>query len=474
MPKSRNTGSIGNFNSEPPSFDEREMSDRLEQRLRDAGAIEVDVESRTRGRSERVSVNFESSDIARVISSSGSEYIVNTIENSCTCPDFEHRQRRCRHIEAAAIAREEVAQGTFQGSIGDQQVSPNQVISEVSQNEINSEIENLQSESFDDNFFYSENEEVFREDLQRLTHEAIPYRYENVLNGSNITFGIELEFVDGDSNAIANELYELGICSTRTMERYHSAGTPGKWKLERDGSVTSGNRGGELISPILTDTPETWRQLEVVCEVARRHGARVNYETGGHIHIGADQALDGKRQRWRRFFKIAAGFEEVYHKLSGGEQGRFRGGHYAPSSLAQNRVGITRTLPQDGTLSEYQGIISNISNGKYQSINISPFNSNKRTVEFRAFNGTLTPGIIQANVMYAAGVIHSAEKSRTKQSEGVTFSESSRKRGEIINNYDTNNNRDNSSIMKALDAIFTRKQDKEHVLSVITKNTWDR
>lgn len=471
MPKSRDGASLGTQSAQAPNFDEREMSERIEQRLRDAGAVDVTVESRTRGNSETVQVNFEGNDLASVSSNSGSVYTVNTSENTCTCPDYEHRQRRCRHIEAVDLAREAIGQGTFLGSATDSSVNPNQFTGEIIGNETDGEIRNIQSGYVDDNFFYTENEETFRNDMIRLASEPVPYYYNNVLNGSNVTFGIELEFVRGDSNAIANELYELGICGSRTMTGYHSHGDPTKWKLERDGSVTAGDRGGELISPILRDTPETWRQLEIVCEVAKRHGAKVNFETGGHIHIGADEALDGKRQRWRRFFKIGAGFEEAYHKLSGGEQGRFRGGRYAGSSQVQNRTGITRNLPRDGTTQDYQGTIRGISAGKYQSINIGPFAS-KKTIEFRAFNGTLTPGVIQANVKYAAGVINSAEKSRIQQSEGASATESSRKRGRLINNYDSNNTRDDSSIMRALDVMFSRKVDKEHVLSVMARNSW--
>lgn len=53
----------------------------------------------------------------------------------------------------------------------------------------------------------------------------------------------------------------------------------------------------------LKDTPETWRQIEVICEVTKRHGARVNHSCGAHVHIGMNK-LDTARERWRRFFKM--------------------------------------------------------------------------------------------------------------------------------------------------------------------------
>ncbi|MDD4566125.1 MAG: amidoligase family protein [Eubacteriales bacterium] len=470
MPKSRNSGSIGSRQGDI-TYDEREMSDRIEDRLRAAGTVRVNVESRTRGTREDVDVTF-SGRTAVIRSGSGRSYSVDINTGSCDCPDFVNRQNRCRHIEAADIAREQITQGTFQGSRNDTDINTNQFTGEYISNETEDEIRNLQREYHDDSFFYTENPEQFEQDMQRLREAPVPYYYQNVLNGSNVTFGIELEFVDGDSNAIARELHSLGICSSSSMQRYHSLRAPGKWVLEIDGSVTRGGRGGELISPVLTDTPETWQQIETICEVARRHGARVNTSTGGHVHIGAEDALDGKRQRWRRFFKTAVGFEEAFHRLAGGEQSRFRNSYYAPSSLSQNRAGISTRMPQEENTSAFQTVISRISQGKYQSINISSFSGSKKTIEFRAFNGTLTPGIIQANVKYAAGVINTSVRSRIRQGEGIDVSDSDRKRGRIINDYEINNNRSDLSIMKAMDVMFSRKEDKEHILSVMAKNSW--
>ena len=468
MPKSRNSGSIGSREGDP-SFDEREMSDRIEDRLREAGTVRVNVESRTRHTREDVDVTF-SGRTAVISSGSGRSYTVDLDAGACSCPDHVYRHSHCRHIEAADIAREQITQGTFQGSIHDADVNTNQFAGEYISNETDEEIRNLQREYADDSFFYTENPEQFQKDMQRLREAPVPYHYNNALNGSNITFGVELEFVDGDSDAIAKELYDLGICSHSRMQEYHSIRESGKWILESDVSVTYGNYGGELISPVLTDTPETWKQIETVCEVAKRHGARVNIETGGHIHVGAADTLDGKRERWKRFFKATTGFEETFHRLAGGEQGRFRDGDYAESSLTQSWAGIEVRMPEEGNVSEFQSIIRNISRGKFQSINISPFSDDKKTIEFRAFNGTLTPGIIQANVKYAAGIINTAVNSRT--GEGITVTESDRKRGGIINDYQNNNQQDETSIMKAMDAIFSRKEDKEHILSVIAKNSW--
>ena len=471
MPKNRGNSSIARCGNES-ELNEQEMAQRLEECLREMDSISVEIPSRTRGGRETVRIRFNDSNLADVLTGGG-EYTVNPEEGSCNCPDHQYRQGRCRHMEAVDIARDRIRQGILQGSENDSEILPPQFTTEAQRAEQDGEL-SIVREYVDDNQFYSEDPQAFTDDFEAAVNAPIPYEYENVLNGSDLTFGIELEFVDGDSNAIARELYDMGICGNAQMDRYHSRRMPGKWTLERDGSVTNGDRGGELISPILTDTPETWRQIETVCEVAKRHGAAVNMRTGGHIHIGATDSLDGKRQRWRRFFKMSAGFEQFYTRLSGGEHGRFRGGYYAESSMRQNLRGITARLPEQENIQEFKERILRISDGKYQRINISPF-ATKGTVEFRGFNGTLTPGIIQANVKYAAGVVHSAERSRIRGSEtdNIIPTDSDRKRGRIISNYSENNEQTDAGMMAALDAIFSRRSDKQHILSVIAKNRWE-
>lgn len=427
MPKSRNGSSLAN-RSNTGSFEELDMHDRLAARLSDSGTQE-------------------------------NEEIVERSENQITTGAGG------RINSSSGFGVFDFSSGAPEGTI------TTNLLQERIQNEIEGEQETLSRPYIDDGFFYTDNPEVYREDVERLQNAAIPYHYENVLNGSNVTFGVELEFVDGDSNAIAEELYHLGLCEFSSMQRYHSRSTPGMWKVERDGSVTDGNRGGEIVSPILRDTPETWRQIETVCEVARRHGARVNFETGAHVHIGVEDALDGKRQRWRRFFKTAASFENTYLRLAGGEQGCFRDNGYAYNSRNLMVEGATMVLPSVEDTVAYQSVIARLGRSRYQTINLRAF-SEKKTVEMRAFNGTLTPGIIQANIKYSAGIVNSAVHSRTGETSGATYFD--RKRGELINQYTSNSTKDNLEIMKSLDVIFTRKQDKEHILSVLLKNEWSR
>lgn len=452
-----------------------EMSNRIDERLMEAQTISVEVFSRSRNQSEIVDVTFDPATPGQAIvgSGSGRTYTVDTENQTCTCPDHIHRQARCRHIEAAGLAQEQIGQGTFTGSATNDQINTNQTLREHINNERALEQHNAERQFVDDGHFYSDNMDEFRRDMTEAEYAEIPYEYENALNGSDITFGVELEFVNGDSNAIARELFNLGICSSPRMVQYHSPGVPGKWKLERDGSVTRGDRGGELVSPILRDTPETWQQIETICEVAKRHGAQVNVNTGAHVHVSTEP-LDGKRQRWRRLFKAFHGTEEAFFRVAGGELGRFRGGYYAESSLGDMRAGMRARMPEEGGMDDFRLALmsSSVGSTRYRSINFNSFTSNTRdTVELRVFNGTLTPGIIQANVKLSAGLIHAAERCRVQGDAENPTTASFRKRGHIINQHDRNGT-DDETIVRMVDSFFTRKSDKEHILSVMAKNEW--
>lgn len=454
-----------------------EMSERVQGRMEEARTVSVMVDSRTRGGTEEVEVTFDPATpgMATVVSASGNAYEVDIEEETCTCPDHQFRGSRCRHIEGVALAQEQIGQGTTVGSATDQEVNVNETVREHMAHETAEETHNADRGFSDDEHFYADEPEQFSRDLERLRNEPIPYEYENVLNGSDVSFGIELEFVSGDSNAIARELFDMGICGSPRMVAYHSDGVPGKWKLERDGSVTTGGRGGELVSPILKDTPETWQQIEKICEVARRHGGRVNFETGAHVHISAEP-LDGKRQRWRRLFKTFEGTEEAIFRFSGGEQGSFRNTDYTSSSSNEMRRAMRARLPEEGTIGDFRSALhnsrSNIGWTKYRSLNLSPFaNGTRNALEIRAFNGSLTPGVIQANVKVAAGLVHTAERSRIQGENGGLTSPAFKRRGQMINQYQENGMNDGTMI-RFVDTYFTRKSDKEHIMGILAKNSW--
>lgn len=80
-----------------------------------------------------------------------------------------------------------------------------------------------------------------------------------------VTFGIEVEFEDGDRAAI-----------TADLRRAHLFG----WRVKPDSSC-----GHELITPIL-GSYEDFDKLSTALEILKRHGARISTRCGLHVHYG--------------------------------------------------------------------------------------------------------------------------------------------------------------------------------------------
>ncbi|MDT8718277.1 amidoligase family protein [Clostridium sp. 19966] len=459
------------------SFNNTEMVNRMEDRLQEARTIAVSMESRTRGRLEDIQVTFtpENHGHASVLSESGQTYDVDYENGTCTCMHYTMRESGCRHIDAVNLAR---GQLTEDRAVNNREINNSDIqgiIAARSNMDVAEEAErrNLTNNFEDDNFFYSDNDELFRSELERLTYEDLPYEHENVLNGSQNTFGIELEFVGGDADAIARELYDMGICAYNYRVGYHSQGVQGKWKLESDGSVSSGLGGGELVSPVLKDTPETWQTIEKVCEVAKRHGAQINGDCGGHVHMSMEP-LDTARQRWRRMFNTIGSFEECIYRLAGGDLGEMRETYYArPFSDRAASTSTSRFTME--TADDVNRLARNASDGlRYYGVNLTNIYDSRRpnTVEFRYFNGSLNPAQIQANIKIANGIMIASEKARTKDLDSEQTSDSMKKRGTILKEASGSNQRSDSQMKKFVDIIFMRKKDKDNILSVYGKNSW--
>ncbi len=148
----------------------------------------------------------------------------------------------------------------------------------------------------------AENDDL-HEQLMRMARTAgATYEREDVIGDPNQTFGVEIEFDGADPGAVARALHAAGLSTSPTQRGYHSARQPGEWVCERDSTVT-----GEIVSPVLRDTPETWSQLEQVCSILQSNGARATARTGGHVHVGADSAgMDHDVNRFRRVANACA------------------------------------------------------------------------------------------------------------------------------------------------------------------------
>ncbi|MDT7927764.1 amidoligase family protein [Clostridium perfringens] len=144
--------------------------------------------SRTRNRIEDINIVSLGNNRYEVSSTEGGTYIVDMNENSCECGQYVYRNECCRHLIAVREALGEVAEVD----------TINNVEATRRARDIRDEINrNIRGEEQDDNHFYTDNEVDFYNDFAEINDDSIEYEYENVLNGNNSTFGVELEFVGG-------------------------------------------------------------------------------------------------------------------------------------------------------------------------------------------------------------------------------------------------------------------------------------
>lgn len=411
--------------------------------------VEVDSDSRS-CLNEPTTVTWIDADHAVVQSDGGGRY--ETTNTSCTCPHFLQRLSRdpeqaaegCRHMQAMRLARQQVTQQRRERRRQTRQepVLPVEVHEEnrltFAQIDWTEEAQRegvlniwRQNRAFD-GVYISRDEQAW----QTLKEKAVQdweYQYENVLGGTGVSFGVELEVeFDNQSqrNAALNALYQEQLTFTNQMQGYHSEGRSGFWKAERDGSL--GGYGVEIVSPVLYDTPDNWRQLEKTTEILRRHGAKVTNRCGGHIHIGI-APLDHRTYSWQRLARIGVSFERQFYRMGGADSESYRQsgqpGQHRGSSYAKPLERISFGGNAEATAARRQ-----ISSERYKifnTTNIDHMNPRLRkpAVEMRYPNGSIDHRQIQAQIQVANAVVHQAAAIRndSPQSEFTPrFSETSR------------------------------------------------
>lgn len=198
------------------------------------------------------------------------------------------------------------------------------------------------------------------------------------------SFGLEIEYEHGSNEKIIRE---------RTKKDLNN------WTFTSDRSIKD---GGEFDSPILYDSPKTWKELETMCEIISNH-ATVGENTGSHIHIGV-QVLGKEVEAWLNFLKLWSTYEHVIYHFSYGEYLTPRPyiDKYAYTCsyffwriykiASKENYELNRIID---LISELRSIGANFGNVCYSYLDTIKW---KNTIEFRCPNGTLNPIIWQNNV----------------------------------------------------------------------------
>ena len=348
----------------------------------------------------------------------------------CLCPDYQNNQS-CHHIDEIV---------SYVNSVVNNEVSPEvrefqngQVLADIAieHSESESAIEEAQNNYPTLKVSFAENVEVF-EEMYKEAKKArkkfeegegefpVPYVKENALMGfatreSGRGFGIEIEYafpndmdyneVNDAKDRIGQELYALGLTQSSNQGGYgashgwyrdqHARG----WSYESDFSTggRDGQQGGEIVSPVMYDEPETWENIEKICEILKRNGAFASRGTGQHVHVGLND-YDHKVANHNRLLNSYSRNEDLIYRLSmNPERGRHRGfGYCRPNELPSTPYA---RISAAAAAHNSHGSALNM-----QSVS----GRDSDHIEFRTFDSTLNPSIIQTQIALSVLMVEGA------------------------------------------------------------------
>lgn len=269
--------------------------------------------------------------------------------------------------------------------------------------------------------------------------------------GADRQFGVEIEF---DRSAIQTadlvgaELYRQEFTRSPRQTGYHSAARGGYsesltrgWTFEHDASVT----GGELVTPVMRDTPQTWERLQQACRIITDNGGLASRNTGSHITIGAPEQA-GQAARMTRFLRHFHHHQADLHVMAAAGRGRGQG--YAQYMPAPPLEGYTR--------------MGSLPNERYQFVNLAHVarrstdsGASSSRIEFRLWDGSVQAGRIQAQVRMSAAMLDYATHNRD-----LAFNADQRAGGSNLNPDHADFADRTAQVRHLIDSMFRRDEDK--------------
>lgn len=395
----------------------------------------------------------------------------------CTCPGYR-RDYTCEHVRQTLAA---IQSRVLQEDVTDPHVALAAAEREQFANDPGAEPEpEVGAEAPEPAAgSYTDDPAAFQADYRaararvRAGQPAIQYMTENATGGLGAPdggrgFGVELEFVGGDLQGIARDLHAAGLTRTPRQVNYHSDHSvyrqhQGGWKFERDCTVS-----GEVISPVMHDTPETWENLQKVCDIIERHGGRASVRAGSHIHISAgDYRSSGADHA--RLLNLFSDNEDLMYRLSSNPE---RGTH---RRLAGNSWSTPNTAPSTG----FRSIAAaRQTAGHGNAVNFQHCAGRSSDhVEYRMWDSTLDPATIQAQIKVSLALTEAAHRDTGYTATGhtpvgsrrrhnrETYGEQRRLTGEAWHS-------DTASFRGLVDRLFTRPEDKAQITGLFAATRW--
>lgn len=193
---------------------------------------------------------------------------------------------------------------------------------------------------------------------------------------AELTFGIEIEYRN-----------LLRACVTGFIKENYP-----NWESKKEDAIIKSTDnyliGGEIVSPILHDTKESWQVIDEICNYLKSNNAS-SLNTGAHIHIGAN-IFENNSKYFLRFIKLWCAYEHIIYRFSYGEYIYARDTLFEYSSPVSKELKFLINALQLSYLDNFSYLITVLNLSKKRGLNLSNINKNenKNTIEFRSPNGT--------------------------------------------------------------------------------------
>lgn len=213
-----------------------------------------------------------------------------------------------------------------------------------------------------------------------LSKQQLYYR-DSLFLPDYVTFGIEIEYEKFKKEKVDN--------FTRKNLK--------KWQSKDDVTL---RRGGEVSSPILTDSLTTWNELREICSYLRKNKVYTKGNAGGHIHVGA-HIMNADLEAWRCFIKMYIIYEnELIYFLNGKDKLPRRTMYEYAKLVGSTYYKRLDAINEARDLTEFYYTLM-LSKKNALSFYYTKLRSTKRsvynTVEFRGGNGTKNELVFQNN-----------------------------------------------------------------------------
>jgi len=223
---------------------------------------------------------------------------------------------------------------------------------------------------------------------------------------------------------------------------------------------------GEIVSPVMYDEPEYWDQLAKVCEIVRRNGGRVTTSVGGHVHVGIGD-YDSQPDRHARFTNLVAKDQDILYRMA-----------QNPNNPNGNHRGDGYCSPINDLSAPYRAVRDAYSNqgGRYAAVNWAGVSGQARDhVEFRLWDGTLEPAIIQSQIKISLGIAAAAQRMTNEEVRAIP---SSRRGAHLAQNPEEVPlegdawERQTRRFREFTDRLFTRREDKTQMAAMFAVTRW--